>query len=493
MKINKLKLLYILYTYLPILIFLFTWLRFYISIPIIIATCYGIIFYLKNSKINSNLNFNLNKNFIIVFIITIVMCILLGQGGFVKQSDDWWKHNIIIKTLVKEKWPVIYTGKYGKSILSYYMGLYIIPTLIGKVLGGNVFLAEIFLLIWTTLGIVLTVYLIADYFKVNSLKNFLIILLVMFLFSTFINPMISIYRYLNMNDSYFNYEKMYHWISKSIRIQYSANLILIRFVFQQAILGWVSAIMILKEKNKPQNIMLILAPLSFYSVFVFLGAVFVYFLFIIYKFYTNNRKMNYLKKLFSIQNIIFLPTTLFFMIYFGSVFFQKKDNYNSLNFEIINYSGKYYLLILFEMSFMLWILILLYKEYKNIYIYIAAFILLILPFFRLGEWNDLVMRTSIIPLSFIWIFIIKNLINKKNSKKYKSLLVCCLIFLSLLNIEREIIEPISEKGFLRDNKRDPYTNIESYFDDEKLGGNLAKYQYFIWDKKSIMWKLLKKK
>ena len=63
----------------------------------------------------------------------LFICLNTGSGGFTGQTGDWSKYNAVLHDLIEYRWPVVYTTSYGDSMLSYYIGQYLLPAVIGKI------------------------------------------------------------------------------------------------------------------------------------------------------------------------------------------------------------------------------------------------------------------------------------------------------------------------------------------------------------------------
>ncbi len=91
--------------------------------------------------------------------VTVAVCTLLvlisGVGGYGYQTGDWTKHEILLKDLVDYAWPVYY-DYYGETVgLTYYIAYYLPAALVGKL--SNIFAANQFLVMWTLIGLLLSV------------------------------------------------------------------------------------------------------------------------------------------------------------------------------------------------------------------------------------------------------------------------------------------------------------------------------------------------
>lgn len=87
--------------------------------------------------------------------------------------------------------------------------------------------------------------------------------------------------------------------------------------------------------------------------------------------------------------------------------------------SMIDYSDHIWVLIAFEIAWMLWILLLIKKELHNGILWVASISLFLFPFFTMGEWNDFCMRASIPALLCLCFLVTKNLVQCISVEKYK--------------------------------------------------------------------------
>jgi hypothetical protein len=88
----------------------------------------------------------------------VALCILAGVGGFGYQDGDYFKHNAIVADLFRRDWPVAYSIEHGGSAhpaaLVYYLAYYLPPALVGKIAGWEAL--RYALVIWTACGLFIT-------------------------------------------------------------------------------------------------------------------------------------------------------------------------------------------------------------------------------------------------------------------------------------------------------------------------------------------------
>ena len=80
---------------------------------------------------------------------------LSGAGGWGAGDSDWLKHDTILRDLLERPWPVTYESGRGPVLLVYYVTYYLPAALLGKLAGGSWLVAGQALALTTFLGIVL--------------------------------------------------------------------------------------------------------------------------------------------------------------------------------------------------------------------------------------------------------------------------------------------------------------------------------------------------
>jgi hypothetical protein len=83
-------------------------------------------------------------------LVVAVMVALLGPGGAGIQRWDWDKHNAILKDLIVQPWPVAYATGVDDVALTYYVAYYLPAAVVGKAAGWVA--ANLALFAWTAVG-----------------------------------------------------------------------------------------------------------------------------------------------------------------------------------------------------------------------------------------------------------------------------------------------------------------------------------------------------
>lgn len=416
-----------LYIYFPLFLFVGGWLCGSIAIPLVGAFIY--VFhkiYLKNRSEEENY-IVIEKGVLLLILAGITVWLAAsGIGGFCKQSGDWHKHNAILHDLIDYDWPVKYSLPKGdKGLLSYYILSYLFPALVGKVAGFR--WAELTMLFQSIAGIFLVYLYLCRFLKIEKKRKQLFLFGLLVVFGGAVSVGKMIYGYFQPEDV----STSFHWFSNTIRIQYSSHIVLMRWVFPQAIVPWLATLLFLENPDKIEDFVWTGLPIFMYSCFSFIGLLPFYIGMAIYRLgKEKNIWGGVLKPACSVQNMYALFGLLpVFVIYIGENVFQEKPDIVSLH--RIDYSGNWVLYLTFCLSnFLIWSFFLWKQERKNPVFYIANIVLLALPLFWYGAWNDLCMRACIPACFVIAVLFYKYMLNYSFSEKSGKLpIIAALSFL----------------------------------------------------------------
>ena len=254
------------YIYVGILLFLFGWCAWYVSIPCAIALSYVVAHMFRDYKLRERVT--IRPSTIIGIIVIGVIAYAIGWGRFTEQPEDWAKHNAIMNDLVIHEWPVVYEGTNGeRALLTYYVGQYLFPCLVGKFY-ASFRIAEILNAIWAYWGITLIYINLTRILKSKSALHDFIIL---FLFLFFSCPTeigsaaLSLFvKNVPSNTHWFYYDS-------HIKLQYSSSIVALRWVYPQVIVNWMILTLFIENHKKTQYYIPLLLPALFYGSFSFLG------------------------------------------------------------------------------------------------------------------------------------------------------------------------------------------------------------------------------
>lgn len=142
------------YMYISVIIFLLGWVKPIFSIPTTIILLIAIYKYIKEKSEKLKEIKPIYVSVKMLLLVLVIVCIfgwLFGWTGRSKQTADWEKHNGVLADLTKKEWPVYYENNGRKSMLTYYLGQYMVPTVVGK-LFSSVKIAQYFNGIWAMIG-----------------------------------------------------------------------------------------------------------------------------------------------------------------------------------------------------------------------------------------------------------------------------------------------------------------------------------------------------
>lgn len=402
------------YIYIPIFAFLLGWTNILLAIITIVILCVGIWRMLKEYSRNYiNDDIFISYPVIILSLLIIAsLCIVVGIGGIYPQAGDWFKHNAVLRDLIKNSWPVYYTEK-EEAMLTYYLGYYLVPALIGKIAGGFD-AGNIAFIVWTVLGLFLVFLHLTRVIKANTVKKQLITLFVLIFFCGALNPCQNILK--SVFEDEMNSLGSYHWVLvRNIMLQYRSNLVMIRWVVPQVVVTWLVTLLFYENFKKVRYYVLLLLPVMLYGTFSFAALVVMSIIYAIVLLLKHDVTFWEIASAENITSAVTLGSILFF--YFWGNVSQAKPV--SSSFRLESYSGMYMLVYIVFCIFMFGIYAgcVFADKKRNVLFYLNLVILLVLPWFKMGLCNDVVMSASIPSLFILMIFVLELLFDERESTK----------------------------------------------------------------------------
>lgn len=474
----------LLYLYLPIAMFSLTWLNPWIGILATIVMCY-LIWYGSLSKDNFNITWRRVWPFLLISMaILLVWALLSGLGGFFAQSYDWQKHNLLLKGFIDQSWPVHYQYKGHLGVVSYYIGEYILPALVGKLACFNV--AQIFMCFWIVCGLVLLTISIYKWVGIQNGWIFLLIVFSLILFSTFIYPLSGIYNNWVPADANVM-QDMGEWFSRSLQLQYTSNISLLRFVFPQFVPVALSTILFIRERENYQFWGIVLVPIVLYSTFAFIGLGLLMLLLVLRDLLSKKEAFRW-DKLVNWTNLLSILVMAILVLYIACNILQPKPASDSMQLSLIDVWHHKLGFLTFQASWIIWILLLVKHERRNPLLYLSSVVLLILPFFKFGAANDLVMRVSIPALMIINFLVIKNIaIYWRKDIYYAAILVGGLIVAGAGPVW-QLRNAAAHHTIHHQTYNMPYKTFDEFITTEKH----TVYQYVDWHQSKLRSFLIRK-
>lgn len=399
----------VIYIYIPIAIFIFGWTNFISAFLCGVVVVYSVDRFIKSaSEKNPVSDLYINRVTLITVVIFIAfMSYMVGWGRFVTQTADWMKHNGVLSDLVNKSWPVYYRNEYmgqeEKSMLVYYIGQYMVPAYIGK-LFSNYRLAEIVSYIWNMLGMLIIYLNLIRVLKI--VKPFIQGIAAFFLFY-FSMPLLLAQKLLEFfKPEWFNMQGSNEWfIFDSIKLQYSPNIVLMRWVHPQVIVCWLCILLLYENRKRIEAYVFMLLPGIIFGSFSFIGMLPIAMVSAIVVFVRDIKEWKqYLKNLFSLSNVLLAAIlgSVFLSYYWGNVVSEKPEY---LGLSVVDYGDRFGIYIIFVLVMVIVPGLCLATAFrKDEMLWAAIALLTILPLFSMGMFNDLVMRASIPGLFIFMIY-----------------------------------------------------------------------------------------
>ena len=427
------------YLILPIIIFFFGWLKLIVAVIaslLLIYCAYKFINMVED--INGYIMVN-KKAFICMIVVISIWVLTSGIGGFWVQRWDHHARNAVLRDLIDYSWPVIYpeTG----NALVYYFVYYMIPALAGKLFGWHV--ANCILALWSIIGIVLAMLFVCKYLNIHSLREISLAVVVLLVWGGLCVIAMQLMDVLGWGT--YGLGGGYGWtngISDSLGAnygyQYTPNTGLIKWVYNQTIVPWLSTAIFLCNKSKISAyaflglIILPYAPFPFIGMFVLMVALA----------FVKGRETSFVKVIkesISMCNIlsIVVIVPIFYLFFQCNVAAGSFGLYTPVN--LFTLKRLMVLLLFYFIQFGVYS-ILIYKQYKSEPLFwIINISLMVLPLFKVGTSGDFGWRSSTPGLFILMIMVIQYILEHRANDVLVnvrlSLLIVMLSFSSLSALE----------------------------------------------------------
>ena len=436
-KESKIKKAAYLYIVLPVMCFLLLYMNSWIGLLLFIVCCITFIMLFRRSDCEGG-EIQIRGKYVLVLVLTAVVWTYLGgQGNLYYQSDDWHFRNAIYRDLLYRDWPVIYP-EFHKSMV-YYIGHWLPPAVLAKGVGiFNPFLYDtecmfrignIFLWIWTAVGIFIVECLLVTYTEASE-KMVLLIPLILVFFSGL--DIVGVLRNIVKDGVCFEGLHIEWW---SPGLQFSSLTTCLFWAFNQTVIPWIVTLCVLQEKSVRNYVFLGLCAFAA-GPMPFVGIVVYMFVYAVYKgilMMTQGEGKYFWKALFSVENLLAFVIMPVFLIYYRSNAAVNMGMENSQTvsvsvFMLSNISSdilsEVFLFLLLEVG---GYLLILYRTYKNdIFFYITVSCVLAAPFIRVGNGTDFVMRFSIPAVMVTAAMTIRFLTKYDAHSKSRKDRICCI-------------------------------------------------------------------
>ena len=457
--------------YSAIVIFMLGFVKWFIAVPVSAAVVFAIVTAFR--KQGDDQIYIFKGTLISGAVIVLIWMAFCGQGGFFPQAMDWNGRNAQLEDLVNYSWPVYYSDG---SAFTYYIGHFLPPALFGKLLGlGG---ARAFLMLYTSFGVYIVWLLIIKILKAEGAKKQLFILALFIFFGTtedLRNIMLNFLSGLFHKD-----------LTGAVQYGFTTNFNQYAWAFNQVTCSFIVLALFFSDDRRIENYIFMGVPLILFSPFMMCTTIVLFICGAVKEFL---RKDNFISRLFSIQNLCVLVfvVPVIFMYLSGNIFSEKPA---SVSFHTVQLSGKwaaYFLFLLFEFVIMSSLMFPRFK--KNPYFYVANAILIILPFFKMGLYNDLVTRGSASAQFVLMLCAGEYLLYEHNtvSKRLRKTAICLLLLTVAIPCANNCFNAVKDmskevaSGAYHTKWRTDWKTYEKIW--ERQSGDDQKYNYFTFDAK----------
>ncbi len=161
------------YLLLPSLVFLLTWCRPVIGLPVAVVVVAAFVRFGRRESFGPPRPGLPAGTWVFILALALVWTWLAGIGGFVWQASDYEKHNLAFHDLVTQAWPVTYANGGQNYYLCYGSGYYLVPALAARLISANALPVATF--VWGFMGVALFFYWVATFGR--AAKTTLVIVL----------------------------------------------------------------------------------------------------------------------------------------------------------------------------------------------------------------------------------------------------------------------------------------------------------------------------
>ncbi len=248
-SITGLRIAAYIYLAIPVVIFWLGWLRLPVAIAAVFVLGIGVWSLVRGLMKDRNDVYTMSLMAVCISVIVIILWVMFsGFGGLVWQRPDWHARNAIMHDLLDNRWPVILDGDRGYV---YYIGFWMVPALIGKAVGAAMGgecawnAANATLYAWAVIGILIALFLLYGYAgKSLSGKRAAVVCAFMIMWSglNLVGQAIVALAGIGTMSLY----SIYGW---SI-YQYTPNMALLEWVFNQAVPAWIGAMLYLHARQR---------------------------------------------------------------------------------------------------------------------------------------------------------------------------------------------------------------------------------------------------
>jgi hypothetical protein len=382
----------IIYVVAPVLLFFAFFVRVWIAIPACAFMCTCLVDLARRTRWVSPRSASWMALYILA--LAVLWLWLAGSFGGLRQNTDWIKHYSLLNYLDSHSWPAVIKvdGKEGDWAIRYSIAWYLIPALILKL--TDIHAQRLVSGIWSLAGVFLFFRLLIDIVPQRRARFIVPVVFILFSGADIVGRAIT----------HFQVGLIYHYEWWSGWIEYGSNMTSMFWVQQHAIPMWIGVALMMRQADRASALpflALFFASVCLWSPFAAIGL---------------SPFALLLVKQYGLKNIVFdwraigavvmiaIPIGLYLTADAGDVphgFVWKGANRCVWGPEAPCFTWASYLLVVL-IEFAIPALVLLFTEQKyRGFVIVATVSLLLIPFYKLGAYNDFGMRTSIAGLAVL--------------------------------------------------------------------------------------------
>ncbi len=398
------------FLFLPFLLFTLFWIRLPYSLILGAVLLYCFLTSVQHvalAQSGMGMDATRRKQILIGGVILAIWLLFSGIGGFAYQNTDFSVRNAIFRDLIQQPWPVVYDpGLYPAThplahehlLLVYYFGYWLPSALVGKLLGWTA--GNIFLYLWTFLGLLLLFALLCQYVRTISYKVVLI-----FIFWSgldIVGSLIALYAG-STHPELGPIAHIERWAgSINVRTELSSNTTLLYWVFNQTVPIWLTVLLLLNDRSS-KIIFFVIALTLFQAPLGTIGVV----PYVVYQLITKWAKTDVKSVL---NEYVSVPNTVGALMVVGitGLYFttnQAGSLRSLVSFNAVNYMT-FFLLEVGMLGLFL------YSRQRSSLLLVCIGVLFCIPFVKIGYSYDFAMRASIPSLLILTALTIKFLFDK---------------------------------------------------------------------------------
>lgn len=419
----------------PILIFFFGWLRWYWAILFSLVLLFGIGWMIKKEylKKQDKLEIPMIHTFIAIIVLGLWV-IYAGNCGVSVSNYDTQYRTAVLRDLVEYGWPVYYPQTGGNLV--YYLTFWMVPALVGKVLGMNAAFVALWLwqFIVVVLSFLLILYLIKDV-KPHTVWTSCLFFMMwsgLNVIGAIVTDVLGLNLYgfqLGLNE---NYCDMF-FNGESFNFYYRSNQDFICEPYNQIVI-WLCVPLML-ENRQIKNYAVIGLLIFPYSPWATIGIA----LLMIADIINSVKEMGFVrfaKEAISIQNIcVLLSVFVVFGLFFTSssrIGGNSEGSFGVITLSKFDSPRILGLVIFWNCEFLIYFIFLYTKNKQDKLFKSLLPILLFIPFFWIGNiWGrDFCMNVSLPALFVLMIYMIKYFLEEVWHKELNLKImafICCLV------------------------------------------------------------------